>query len=156
MQEQIEKVRLDLQSKMDWIISGGAGCLVVDEAGDFVTDLFLASFEVFRAVPFFDRSTGEILRFDYWVFFQEFYFNNGMQYSHLARMKRVEWSNENNVVMTRDDGWVFTISMFDSKELDPRPHELLANWRQYYQDNALAERAAKVRSEYYRMMESQL
>ncbi len=156
MQEQIEKVRLDLQSKMDWIISGGAGCLVVDEAGDFVTDLFLASFEVFRAVPFFDRKTGEITHFDFWVFFQEFYFNNGMQYSHLARMKRVEWFNENNVEMTRDDDWVHTISMFDPPELDSRPHEILANWRQYYQDNALAERAAKVRSEYYRMMESQL
>ncbi|MBC8204109.1 MAG: hypothetical protein H8E87_01215 [FCB group bacterium] len=156
LQEQIEKVRLDLQSKMDWIISGGAGCLIVDESGDFVTRLFLASFEVFKTIPFFDRTTGEIMRYDYWVFFQEFYFNNGMQYSHLARMKRVEWSNENNVVMTRDDGWVFIISRFDDRKLDPRPYELRANWLKYYQDNGLEAVSAQVRVEYYQMMESQL
>ena len=137
MQEQIEKAQQDLQSKMDAIVSGGAGCFIADEFGKRVTELFIASFEVFRAVPFFDRVTGAILRFDYWVFFQEFYFNNGMQYSHLAHMKAVNWLNDDNVTMTRDDGWVFHISKYDPPELDPEPHRQLQNWQKYFQDNGL-------------------
>jgi hypothetical protein len=46
--------------------------------------------------------------------------------------------------------------MFDAKEVDPRPHELLERWRRYYQDNGLAETAAKLRAEYFEMMEAQL
>jgi len=156
MQEQIEQAKQDLQSKMDAIVSGGAGCFIADEAGKRVTELFIAYFEVFRAVPFFDRSTGAIIRFEYWVFFQEFYFNNGMQYSHLARMKKVEWLNNDNVVMTRDDGWVFYISKFDAAEIDPAPHRQLQNWRKYYQDNGLEKVAGDIRSEYFKMLEAQL
>ena len=155
-QEQIEKAQQDLQVKMERIISGGAGCTVVDEAGDFVTELFLSSFEVFKAIPFFDRTTGDIMRYDFWVFFQEFYFDQGMQYSHLIRMNKVDWIHDDYVVMVSAEGWFYHISMFDAKEVDPRPHELLENWRRYYQDNALAEAAAKLRSEYYEMMEAQI
>jgi len=155
-QEQIEKTKRDLQEKMERLISGGAGCVVVDDAGDFVTELFLASFEVFRAVPFFDRFTGEILRCDFWVFFQEFYFDQGMQYSHLIRMNKVEWIHEDYVVMVSAEGWTYHISIFDTKEVDPRPHELLENWRRYYQNYGLTEAAAKLRDEYYEMMETQL
>lgn len=154
-QEQIEKALLDLQRKMDRIISGGAGCIIVDEAGDFVTELFLASFEVFCAVPIFDRKTGEILYYDYWVFFQEFYFDQGMQYSHLARMKTVKWINEDYVVLIRDDGWNFHVSMFELPEYDPKPHEQLVNWRRYYQNYGLAEAAAGIRREYLKIMEAQ-
>jgi len=155
-QEQIEKAQQDLQVKMDRIISGGAGCTVVDETGEFVTELLLSSFEIFKAIPFFDRTTGEILRYDFFIFFQEFYFDQGMQYSHLARMKKVDWIHEDYVVMVGAEGWSYHISMFDEKEVDPRPHELLENWRRYYQDNELEEAAGKSRSEYYEMMEAQL
>jgi|GEM_PF-1031037 len=155
-QEQIENAQRDLQVKMAHLISSGAGCIVVDEAGDFVTELFLSSFEVFRAVPFFDRINGEIMRYDFWIFFQEFYFDQGMQYSHLIRMNKVEWIHEDYVVMVSAEGWSYHISMFEAKEVDPRPHELLENWRRYYRDNNLAETAAKLRSEYFKMMEAQL
>ena len=155
-QEQIEKAQQDLQVKMDRIISGGAGCTVVDEAGDFVTELFLSSFEVFKAIPFFDRTTGEIMCYDFWVFFQEFYFDQGMQYSHLIRMNKVDWIHDDYVVMVSAGGWSYHISLFDSKEVNSRPHELLENWRRYYQDNVLAEAAAELRSEYYEMMEAQI
>ena len=153
-QEQIEKAQQDLQLKMDRIISGGAGCLVVDEDGDFVTELFLDSFEVFRATPYFDRITGNIVRYNFWVFFQEFYFDQGMQYSHLVCVKQVDWIHEDYVVMVSIDGWVYHISMLDSKEIDPRPHELLENWTRYFQDNALTDAAANLRSEYFEMMEA--
>jgi hypothetical protein len=155
-QEQIEKVRQELQAKMERLISGGAGCVVVDEAGDFVTKLFLTSFEVFRAVPFFDRSTGEIMHYDFWVFFQEFYFDQGMQYSHLVRMNKVDWIHEDYVVMVSAEGWTYHISLFDAKEVESRQHELLENWRRYCQDNGLAEAAAKLRDAYYAMMEVHL
>ncbi len=155
MQEQIEQAQRDLQSKMDAILSDGAGCFITDEAGKRVTELFIAYFEVFRAVPFFDRVTCAILRFEYWVFFQEFYFNNGMQYSHLARMKEVKWIHEDSVVMIREDGWVFYISKFDLYELNPELHRQLQNWQKYYQDNGLEELKADIRAEYYRMMEAQ-
>jgi len=155
-QEQIKKAQRDLQEKMDRIISGGAGCIVLDNAGDFVTKLFWASFEVCRAIPFFDRASGEIMRCDFWVFFQEFYFDQGMQYSHLIRINKVDWVHEDYVVMVSADGWTYHISLFDAKEVDPRPHELLENWRKYYQDNGLVEAAVKLRAEYYAMMEAQL
>jgi len=156
MLEQIERAKTDLQSKMDAMITAGAGCFIADEKGDRVASILISSFEVFKAVPFFDRSTGEIIHFDYWIFFQEFYFNNGMQYSHLARMKKVEWLNDDNVEMTREDGWVFYISKFDSPELDPEPHRQLQNWQKYYQDNRLEEVAADLRTEFFKMMEAQL
>jgi hypothetical protein len=155
-QEQINKAQQDLQAKIERLISGGAGCIVVDENGDFVTELLLSSFEVFKAIPFFDRTTGKIVRYDFWVFFQEFYFDQGMQYSHLIRMNKVDWIHEDYVVMVNADGWTYHISIFDLKEVDPRPHELLKNWQRYYQDNGLAKAAAKLRSEYYEMMEAQL
>jgi len=145
-----------LQSKMDAIVTAGVGCFIADEYGSRVASIFISCFEVFRAVPFFDRVTGAILRFEYWVFFQEFYFNNGIQYTHLARMKKVEWLNEDNVTMTRDDGWVFYISKFDPPEIDPEPHRQLQNWLRYYQDNNLEEVKTDIRNEYYRMMEAQL
>ena len=154
-QKQIEKAQKDLQSEMDRIISGGAGCLVVDETGDFVTELFLASFEVFRAVPHFDRITGEVMRYNFWVFFQEFYFDQGMQYSHLVCMKQVDWIHEDYAVMVSVDGWTYHISMFDSKELNSRPHELLENWQRYSEDNELADAASELRGDYYAMMEAQ-
>jgi hypothetical protein len=156
MQEEIEKAKMDLQSKMEAIITAGAGCFITDEYGKRVTSIFISAFEVFRAVPFFDRSSGAIIHFDFWVFFQEFYFNNGMQYSHLARMKKVEWLNDDNVIMTRDDGWVFYISQFDPPEIDPEPHRQLQNWRKYYQDNNLEEIRTAIRNEFYRMMEAQI
>ncbi len=155
-QEQIEKAQQDLQLKMDRIISGGAGCLVVDEDGDLVTELFFASFEVFRAIPFFDRNTGEIMRYNFWVFFKEFYFDQGMQYSHLIQIKRVDWIHEDYVVMYGADGWLYHISRFDSREIDPISHELLASWQQYFQDNGLEEAAAESHAEYFEMMEAQL
>ena len=154
LQEQIEKAKQDFQSKMDRLISGGAGCLVMDEAGETVTELLLASFEVFRAAPIFDRKTGEIMDYNFWVFFQEFYFDAGMQYSHLFRMHDVEWLSDNNVKMTNEDDWVHYVSMFDPPEVDSRPHEILVDWRRYYQDNSLAEVAAELRAEYFRMMEN--
>ena len=156
MQEQILKAQQDLQLKMDAIVSAGAGCLVTDEAGTIVTEFKIAAFEVFRALPFFDRINGEIIDFDFWVFFQEYYFNNGMHYSHLARMKEVQWLNDNNVIMIRDDGWVFYLSKFESAEFAPEPHLQLQNWRKYYQDNGLEEVAAEIRDEYFKMMEAQL
>ena len=152
-QEQIEKAQQDLQSQMNRIITGGAGCIVVDEDGDLVTELFLASFEVYRAIPFFDRITGKIIRYNFWVFFQEFYFDQGMQYSHLVRIKQVDWIHGDYVVMVSIEGWSYHFSMFDAKEVNPRPHKLLENWRRYFQDNALMDAAANLRSEYFEMME---
>ena len=155
-QEKIEKAKQDHQIKMDKIISAGAGCIVMDEDGELVTEMLIASLEIFLAIPFFDRNTGEIMRFDFWVFFQEFYFDQGMQYSHLIRMNKVDWIHEDYVVMVSSEGWSYHISKFESKEVDPRPHELRESWQRYFQDMGLEETAAELRAEYFEMMEAQL
>ena len=155
-QEQIANAKQELQLKMDKIVSSGAGCTVIDDNGELVTQISLASFEVLRAIPFFDRKTGEILRFDFWVFILEYYFDQGMQYAHLIRMNKVEWIHEDYVVMVNTDGWSYHISKFEPIKIDPKPHEQLEKWKWYYKDNGLEEAATSLRSEYYSMMEAQL
>jgi len=71
MKKDIEQARSEFQIKLDSLLKDGAGCMVLD-GGEIVTSFYLASFEVLKAVPFFSRSTGKVLRFTFRCWFQDY------------------------------------------------------------------------------------
>ena len=153
MQNQIERARIDFQRKMDDLKKNGAVCHVEDERGESVTLFYLASFEVFKAIPFFNRTTGKIEGYSYWVFFMPVHFENGMQYAHLFRMRKVHWYDDRNVAMINEDGWKHLISAIDPPEVDPVSNEVFAEWRAYLKTNPkVAELAGFRRREYWDIM----
>ena len=129
MMENIEQVKDEFQSKLDELLKDGAGCMVLD-GDEVVTSFYLASFEVLRAVPFFSRSTGNVLRFTFWCWFQEVHFEAGMQRSHLMHAKQVEWLNDRNLQLKTDD-YIFLISALDPPEVDPIGNEVYDEWREF-------------------------
>ncbi len=129
MKEDIEQARGEFQSRLDALLKDGAGCMVMD-GDEVVTSFYLVSFEVLKAVPFFSRSTGELLRFTFWCWFQEVHFEAGMQRAHLIQAKQIEWLNDRNLRLKTDD-YTFLISALDPQEVDPIGNEVYNEWREF-------------------------
>ena len=137
MNKDIEQARLEFQTKLDALLKDGAGCLVSDD-DEVVTSFYLASFEVLKAVPFFSRATGEVLRFTFWCWFQEVHFEAGMQRSHLIHAKRIEWLNDCNLKLKTDD-YTFLISAIDPPDVDPVGNDVYDEWRGFQAANSWLE-----------------
>ena len=154
MQEQIEQARIDFQRKMNALNENSAACQVEDERDETVTRFYLAIFEVFKAIPFFNRDTGEIQSYSYWVFFMPVHFENGMQYAHLFLMRNVHWFNDRNVEMVNEDGWKHLFCAIDPPEVDQVGNEVFDEWRAYLKANPKIEELAEFkRQEYWNIMQ---
>ena len=150
MKENIERASVEFQNKLDALLKDGAGCTVSD-GNEVVTSFYLASFEVLKAVPFFSRSTGDVLRFTFWCWYQEVHFEVGMQRSHLMHAKQVEWLNDRNLRLKSDD-YSFLISALDPQEVDPIGNDVYDEWRGYQAVNPWLEQiTAEQREEFMDM-----
>ena len=127
MKKDIEQAQREFQTKLDALVRDGAGCMVMD-SDNAVTSFHLASFEVLKTVPLFSRSTGKVLRFTFWCWFQEVHFEAGMQRSHLIHAKQVEWFNDRNLQLRNAD-YTFLISALDPPEVDPIGNDVYDEWR---------------------------
>ena len=137
MKETIEQARGEFQSRLDTLLKDGAGCMVSD-GDEVVTSFYLASFEVLKAVPFFSRSTGDVLRFTYWCWMQEIHFEAGMQRSHLLQARQVEWLNDRNLKLKTDD-YTLLISAIDPSEVDPVGNDIFNEWHTFQYANSWLE-----------------
>ena len=133
MKENIEQARGEFQSRLDALLKDGAGCMVLD-GDEVVMSFYLASFEALKAVPFFSRSTGDVLRFTFWCWMQEVYFEAGMQRSHLIHAKQVEWLNNRNLQL-KTDNYTILISALDPPEVDPVGNEVYDEWCAFQEAN---------------------
>ena len=138
MKENIEQAQGEFQTKLDALLKDGAGCLISD-GNEVVTSFYLASFEVLKAVPFFSRSTGGVLRFTFWCWFQEIHFEAGMQRSHLIHAKQVQWLNDRNLQLKTDD-YTLLISALDPSEVDPIGNDVYDEWRGFQAANPWLEK----------------
>ena len=151
MKEEIKQARREFQAKLDALLKDGAECMVKD-GDEIVTSFYLASFEVLKAVPFFSRTTGEVLRFSYWCWFQEVHFEAGMQRAHLLHVKQVEWLNDRNLRLKSDD-YTFLVSAIDPPEVDPEGNGVFDEWRAFREANPwLEEVTAQQREEFMDMV----
>ena len=151
MKENIEQAREKFQSRLNALLKDGAECMVMD-GNEAVTSFYLASFEVFKAVPFFSRSTGKALRFTFWCWMQEIHFEAGMQRSHLIHAKQVEWLNDRNLLLKTDD-YTFLISALDPPEVDPVGNDIYNEWREFQAANSWLEKVtAEQREEFLDMV----
>jgi len=126
MKKDIEQAQSEFQTKLDTLLKDGAECMVKD-GDEVVTSFYLASFEVLKVVPFFSRSTGEVMRFTFWCWFQEVHFEAGMQRSHLIHAKQIEWLNDRNLQLKTDD-YTFLISALDPPDVDPIGNDIYEEW----------------------------
>ena len=147
MKENIEQAQREFQNRLDALLKDGAGCMVSD-GDEVVTSFYLASFEVLKAVPFFSRATGDVLRFTFWCWFQEVHFEAGMQRSHLIHAKQVEWLNDRNLHLKTDD-YTFLISALDPPEVDPVGNEIYNEWRVFQAANPWLEQIIAEQREGY-------
>ena len=151
MKEDIEQAKGNFQNKLDSLLKGGAECMVKDK-DEIVTSFYLASFEVLKAVPFFSRSTGKVLRFTFWCWFQEVHFEAGMQRSHLIHAKLVEWLNDRNLLLKTDD-YTLLISALDPPEVDPIGNDVYDEWRGFQTANPWLDKVtAEKREEFMDMV----
>ena len=151
MKENIEQAQREFQNRLDALLKDGAGCMVSD-GDEVVTSFYLASFEVLKAVPFFSRSTGDVLRFTFWCWFQEVHFEAGMQRSHLIHAKQVEWLNDRNLHLKTDD-YTFLISAIDPPEVDPVGNDVYDEWRGFQAANTWLEQiTAELREQFTDMV----
>jgi len=147
MNKDIEQAQSEFQTKLDALLKDGAGCMVLD-GDEVVTSFYLASFEVLKAVPFFSRSTGKVLRFTFWCWMQEVHFEAGMQRSHLIHAKQVNWLNDRNLQLKTDD-YTILISALDPPEVDPIGNEVYDEWRGFQAANPWLDKiTAEQREEY--------
>ena len=147
MKENIEQARDEFQNRLDALLKDGAGCTVLD-GDEIVTSFYLASFEALKAVPFFSRSTGGVLRFTFWCWFQEVHFEAGMQRSHLIHAKQVEWLNDRNLQLKTDD-YTFLISALDPPEVDPVGNDVNDEWRVFQEANPWLEQITSEQREQF-------
>ncbi len=151
MNKDIKQAQSEFQTKLDALLKDGAGCTVMD-GDEVVTSFYLASFEVLKAVPFFSRSTGDVLRFTFWCWFQEVHFEAGMQRSHLIYAKQVEWLNNRNLQLKTDD-YNFLVSALDPPEVDPVGNDVYNEWRKFQAANPWLDKiTAEQREEYLEMV----
>ena len=133
MKEEIIQAQTELQIRMDKLLQDGAECRIMDEQ-ELVTSFYLTSFEVLQAVPFFSRSTGKVLRFTFWCWFQEVHFEAGMNKSHLILAKEVNWLNELNLEIVTED-YRALISTIDPPEIDPEANSIYDEWKSFQETN---------------------
>ena len=138
MKRDIEQAQREFQNKLDTLLKDGAECMVKD-GDEVVTSFYLASFEVLKAVPFFSRSTGKVLRFTFWCWMQEVHFEAGMQRSHLIHTKQVEWLNDHNLQLKTDD-YTLLISVLDPPEVDPTGNAVYQEWNEFRKANSWLDR----------------
>ena len=138
MKKDIEQVQREFQTKLDALLQDGAGCMVI-EGNDAVTSFYLASFEVLKAVPYFSRSTGKVLRFTFWCWMQEIHFEAGMQRSHLIHAKKVEWLNNRNLELRTDD-YCLLISALDPPDVDQIGNGVYDEWMRFQAVNPWLDR----------------
>ena len=151
MKEEIKQARREFQAKMDGLLKAGAECTVMD-GRERVASFYLASFEVLKAVPFFSRSTGKVLRFTFWCWMQEVHFEAGMQRSHLVHAKQVEWLNDRNLRLKTDD-YTLVISALDPPEVDPTGNDVYNEWRGFQTANPWLDKVtAEQREEFLDMV----
>ena len=133
----IEQAQRELQDKLDTLLKDGAGCMIVD-GNEIVTSFYLASLEVLKAVPFFSRSTGKVLRYTFWCWMQEIHFEAGMQRSHLFQARQVEWFNDRNLQLKTEE-YNFLISALDPPDVDPIGNDVYIEWRIFQDANSWLE-----------------
>ena len=151
MNKDIEQAQSEFQTKLDALLKGGAGCMVMD-GDEVVTSFYLASFEALKAVPFFSRSTGKALRFTFWCWFQEVHFEVGMQRSHLIHAKKVEWLNDRNLQLKTDD-YTFLISALDPPDVDQEGKAVSDEWLAFRKANPWLDKVtAEQREEFMDMV----
>jgi len=133
VKEEITQAQKELQNRMNRLLQDGAECRVMD-GQEFVTSFYIASLEVLKAVPFFSRSTGKILQFTFWCWFQEVHFEAGMNKSHLILEKELNWLNDRNLEITTDDFRIL-ISAIDPPQIDPEAYSIYDEWRSFKDAN---------------------
>ena len=129
MKEEIIQAQVELQTQLDKLLQDGAECCILD-GQELVTSFYLASFEVLQAVPFFSRSTGKVLRFTFWCWFQEVHFEAGMNKSHLILIKELNWLNDRNLEIITED-YRILISSIDPPEVDPDANSIYDEWKSF-------------------------
>lgn len=129
MKEEIIQAQEELQIRLDKSLQDGAECRIMD-GQELVTSFYLASFEVLQAVPFFSRSTGKVLRFTFWCWFQEVHFEAGMNKSHLILAKELNWVNDRNLEIITND-YRILISAIDPPEVDPDASSIHDEWKSF-------------------------
>jgi hypothetical protein len=133
VKEEILKVQEELQNRVNTLLQNGAECGIMD-GQELVTSIYLASFEVLQAVPFFSRSTGKVLRFTFWCWFQEMHFEAGMNKSHLILVKELTWLNDRNFQIVTED-YKILISSIDPPEVDPDANTVYKEWKSFQKAN---------------------
>jgi len=144
---EIIRTQEKLQIRINKLLQDGAECRIMD-GQELVTTFYLASFEVLKAVPFFSRKTGRVLRFTFWCWFQEIHFEAGMNRSHLILIKGVEWLNDRNFQIMTDD-YRILICAIDPPEVDPDAYEVFKEWKEFQEVNPwLSEITSQQREEF--------
>jgi hypothetical protein len=127
VKEEILKAQEEFQNRIYKLLADGAECRIMD-GQELVASFYLTSFEVLQAVPFFSRSTGKVLWFTFWCWYQEVHFEAGMNKSHLVLIKELEWLNDRNLeIMTVD--YRILISAIDPQEVDLDANNVYEEWR---------------------------
>ena len=133
MKEEITQTQEELQTRIIQLLMDGAECRVMD-GQELVTSFYLASFEVLKAVPYFSRSTGKVLRFTFWCWFQEIHFQAGMNKSHLIIVTELNWLNDRNLEFFTEDHTIL-ISAIDPPEVDPDANMVYKEWNSFQETN---------------------
>ncbi|MBC8465773.1 hypothetical protein H8D57_01990 [bacterium] len=133
MKEEIIQAQEELQNRLNKLLLVGAECRIID-GQELVTSFYIASFEVLQAVPFFSRSTGKVLRFTFWCWFQEVHFEAGMNKSHLILVKGLNWLNARNLEIITED-YRIQINAIDPPEIDPEAISIYDEWRSFQEAN---------------------
>ena len=152
MKEEIIQALEVLQNRLNKLLQDGAECRIMD-GQELVTSFYLASFEVLQAVPFFSRSTGKVLRFTFWCWFQEIHFEAGMNKSHLILAKELNWLNDRNLYIVTED-YRIQVSTIDPLEIDPEANSIYDDWKSFQDTNPwLEEITNQQRVEFLDMVE---
>ena len=133
MKEEILQAQEEFQNRINKLLTDGVECRIMD-GEELVTSFYLASFEVLVAVPYFSRSTGKVLRFTFWCWFQEVHFEAGVNRSHLILVKELNWFNDRNLEITTDD-YRILISAIDQPEVDPEAYSIYEEWKSFQDAN---------------------
>jgi len=133
LKETIVQAQEELQNRMNKLLQDGAQCRIMD-GKEFVTSFYIASFEILQAVPFFSRSTGKVLRFTFWCWFQEVHFETAMNKSHQIQAKELNWINDRNLEIVTQDNRIL-ISAIDPPEVEPEANSIYDEWKSFQETN---------------------
>lgn len=144
-----------LQERFDSLLDAKAEMLVQDESG-VVARLLLATLEVLAPIPIIDRTSGEIARYEWAIWFQSVFWNEGPQYSHFARVRSMSWIDANNLQFSTDTH-KFTVSVIDPVSIDQESSSVFNEWEQHRRATPeLKDVQARLRNEYQALAEQEL